>query len=365
MSQHDDQLPEDLRDIAARLSAARATPTALELDELRRRVHARVGRAGRSPQRHGFAGALRTKLVAVLLTMGLVLTSGAGVVLASESFGFGGPNPFGNVWQSFGFHHDKYASWCQYHGPQTWTHSWRTRHSILTVIMFWDCRFLTVHFFCGEPFGFRWGEGPWYDTRLTSYTATSSDPNSPLAVTVDGVTYTLNPDGSVSGQGTPAPSQGTPAPSYNLSFSANGGTGAMAAETENATTALTGDAFSRAGYTFAGWNTAPSGSGTAYANGATYAFAANATLYAQWKPNSSYTVSFNANGGTGAMAAETESTPTALTSDGFTRAGYTFAGWNTAANGSGTAYASGATYAFTASVTLYAQWTPQHRHRRH
>ena len=38
--------------------------------------------------------------------------------------------------------------------------------------------------------------------------------------------------------------------------------------------------------------------------------------------------------------------------------GYTFAGWNTAANGSGTAYAAGATTsAITANTTFYAQWT--------
>lgn len=39
------------------------------------------------------------------------------------------------------------------------------------------------------------------------------------------------------------------------------------------------------------------------------------------------------------------------------RTGYTFSGWNTAANGSGTAYAAGATFAIAANTTLYAQWT--------
>jgi uncharacterized repeat protein (TIGR02543 family) len=45
-----------------------------------------------------------------------------------------------------------------------------------------------------------------------------------------------------------------------------------------------------------------------------------------------------------------------LTSNAFTRTGYTFTGWNTAANGSGTSYANGATYTANAGVTLYAQW---------
>lgn len=71
----------------------------------------------------------------------------------------------------------------------------------------------------------------------------------------------------------------------------------------------------------------------------------------------SSTVTFDANGGTGTTAAQTASSATALTVNAFTRSGYTFAGWNTAANGTGTAYADGASYAFSSSTTLYAQWT--------
>jgi uncharacterized repeat protein (TIGR02543 family) len=57
------------------------------------------------------------------------------------------------------------------------------------------------------------------------------------------------------------------------------------------------------------------------------------------------------------MADETENAPTALTANILNRTGYTFSGWNTAANGSGTSYADGAIYPFTTSITLYAQWT--------
>ena len=73
-------------------------------------------------------------------------------------------------------------------------------------------------------------------------------------------------------------------------------------------------------------------------------------------PNS-YTVTFSANGGSGSMAPETASTATALTLNTFTRSGYTFAGWNTASGGTGTTYGDGASYPFTSSATLYAQWT--------
>jgi uncharacterized repeat protein (TIGR02543 family) len=45
-----------------------------------------------------------------------------------------------------------------------------------------------------------------------------------------------------------------------------------------------------------------------------------------------------------------------LSNNVFTRAGYTFTGWNSASDGSGNAYADGAPYSFAASVTLYAQW---------
>ena len=73
---------------------------------------------------------------------------------------------------------------------------------------------------------------------------------------------------------------------------------------------------------------------------------------------SPHTVTFNANAGTGSMAPETQNTPSALSANTFTFAGHTFTAWNTAANGSGTPYANGASYPFNADVTLYAQWGP-------
>jgi uncharacterized repeat protein (TIGR02543 family) len=114
-----------------------------------------------------------------------------------------------------------------------------------------------------------------------------------------------------------------------------------------------------AGYTFDGWFSAASGGSLVGAAGSSYTIpSGGATLYAQWTANAPPTVTFNANGGVGTMANEVASVPTALTANGFTYTGYTFAGWNTAANGSGTAYANGATYAFTSNTTLYAQWAP-------
>jgi uncharacterized repeat protein (TIGR02543 family) len=141
-----------------------------------------------------------------------------------------------------------------------------------------------------------------------------------------------------------------------VTFNSNGGTGTMTAQSATSATALTSNTFTRSGYTFSGWNTLADGSGTSYANGASYPFSASTTLYAQWTSSSS-TVTFNANGGTGTMSNQTASSATNLTSNTFTRSGYTFSGWNTDAGGSGTSYANGASYPFTANVTLYAQWT--------
>lgn len=69
------------------------------------------------------------------------------------------------------------------------------------------------------------------------------------------------------------------------------------------------------------------------------------------------TVTFDPNGGTGSMTAQSASSATALTTNGFTRSGYTFAGWNTQQGGGGTSYANGASFPFTSAATLYAQWT--------
>ena len=76
------------------------------------------------------------------------------------------------------------------------------------------------------------------------------------------------------------------------------------------------------------------------------------------------TINFDGNGSTGGSTASQQiaaGNTASLNANGFTRTGYVFTGWNTAANGFGTSYADGADYAVTpatgdATVTLYAQW---------
>jgi uncharacterized repeat protein (TIGR02543 family)/LPXTG-motif cell wall-anchored protein len=64
---------------------------------------------------------------------------------------------------------------------------------------------------------------------------------------------------------------------------ANDVTGSMTAQSETATSSLTTNAFNRPGYVFTGWNTSEDGRGTPYANEASYSFASDLTLYAQWE----------------------------------------------------------------------------------
>jgi len=75
-----------------------------------------------------------------------------------------------------------------------------------------------------------------------------------------------------------------------------------------------------------------------------------------------YTVTYNANDGTGAPMAQTKKHNIALTLSTVipTRTGYTFTGWNTDVESDGMSYASGASYTANANVTLYAQWVVSH-----
>ena len=84
------------------------------------------------------------------------------------------------------------------------------------------------------------------------------------------------------------------------------------------------------------------------------------TLDITWKPTlPTYTVAYNANGGSGAPSSQTKTWGTALTlrTATPTRTGYTFTGWNTKADGTGTNYSAGGSYTANAAVTLYAKWT--------
>jgi len=75
--------------------------------------------------------------------------------------------------------------------------------------------------------------------------------------------------------------------SATVTFDANNGQGTMADQTESISSALDANTFSRPGFSFTGWNTEANGSGTPYSDTATFSFATNDVLYAQWLANSS------------------------------------------------------------------------------
>ncbi len=151
---------------------------------------------------------------------------------------------------------------------------------------------------------------------------------------------------------------------YTVNYNANGGTGAPSAQTKIEGDALTLSTVvpTRDGFVFEGWATSSDFTVVAYAAGARYTADADVTLYAVWsvddaQPNK-YTVSYNANGGTGAPSAQTKTEGEALTLSTVvpTRDGFVFAGWATSSTSTAVAYPAGARYTADADVTLYAVW---------
>lgn len=147
--------------------------------------------------------------------------------------------------------------------------------------------------------------------------------------------------------------------SYSVTYNANGGSGAPASQTKwkGQTLTLSSTKPTRTGYSFLGWSTSSTATTATYAAGGSYTANAAATLYAVWKANT-YTVKYNANGGTGAPANQTKTYGKALTlsSTKPTRTNYIFKGWGTSASATTVAYAAGASYTANAGITLYAIW---------
>ena len=172
-----------------------------------------------------------------------------------------------------------------------------------------------------------------------------------------GASYSLTADVTLYAEWTPN--------TYTITYNGNGSTGGTvpAVTTGNGAVTLRTNSGTlvKAGYTFAGWNTLANGTGTSYSAGAAYTLGGDVTLYAEWTLNT-YTITYapnSANGGTSPADTTGNGTVTLASNSGtLTRVGYTFTGWNSAANGTGTHYATGASYSLTGNVTLYAEWTP-------
>lgn len=154
-------------------------------------------------------------------------------------------------------------------------------------------------------------------------------------------------------------------PTYTVSYNANGGSGAPSSQTKthDITLTLSSTKPTRSGYTFAGWGTSAADTGVKYAAGGQYTGNANITLYAIWTNVAKLTISYNANGGSGAPVSQTHliNTTSKISSTKPTRDKYVFLGWSTSSSATSATYIVDGQYtnnSFTngATVTLYAVW---------
>ncbi|MDR3339363.1 MAG: InlB B-repeat-containing protein [Candidatus Symbiothrix sp.] len=154
-----------------------------------------------------------------------------------------------------------------------------------------------------------------------------------------------------------------------VTFDKQNGTGGTSSVTATYGSAMpSATAPERTGYTFGGYYTSTNGSGTQYytssmGSARNWDKTSATTLYAKWTANT-YTVVYNGNGSTGGSTASSSHTYDVaknLMANGFTKTGYTFAGWATSTTGavvySNSQSISNLTATNNGTVTLYAKWT--------
>ena len=176
-----------------------------------------------------------------------------------------------------------------------------------------------------------WSDGTTTYAGGATWTVPASDNN--FTLTAQWTTQTLSYSYDTNGGGT-APAGGTK--TYGQSLVLEPSTG-----------------LSKTGYTFTGWN---DGS-TTHLAGATISLTASKVFVAQWSAQS-YSITYEGNGAnSGSVTAGSYvagGVPYAIAANGFTKTGYTFAGWKDASNNS---FVVGAGYSTAANLVLTAQWT--------
>lgn len=175
-----------------------------------------------------------------------------------------------------------------------------------------------------------WNDGTTTFAGGATWTVPASDNN--FTLTAQWTTQTLSYSYDTNGGGT-APAGGTKTYGQTLVLEASTG-------------------LSKTGFTFAGWN---DGS-TTHLAGATISLTASKVFVAQWNAQS-YSIIYNGNGSnSGSVTAGSYvagGVPYAIAANGFTKTGYTFAGWKDASNNSFTV---GSGYSTAANLVLTAQW---------
>ncbi|NLY20650.1 MAG: hypothetical protein GXZ08_05165 [Tissierellia bacterium] len=118
------------------------------------------------------------------------------------------------------------------------------------------------------------------------------------------------------------------------------------------------DGFVKAHHEFIGWQ---DGTGEDYPVGSTFKITENTTLYAQWKEDANFRITYHKNGGGGKVPVDNNKyyenmEAIILDGDELVRENYEFIGWNTKADGSGTHYDCWDEITVNEDITLYAEW---------
>ena len=149
---------------------------------------------------------------------------------------------------------------------------------------------------------------------------------------------------------------------YTVTFNANGGSGAPNNVTKwhNEDITIPSSVLVRSGYEFLGWGTSSTDTTADYSPGALYRENKSITLYAIWEKRT-YTVTFNANGGTnapGSIVIEANSEFDTSTIEAPTRTNYIFLGWARTPTATEPDFKEGSIVynAFSEDTTLYAVW---------
>ena len=146
---------------------------------------------------------------------------------------------------------------------------------------------------------------------------------------------------------------------YNISYNANGGSGAPSAQSKyhGSTLTLRSAKPTRTGYIFKGWSTSSTATKASYQPGDNYTSNSNVTLYAVWE-KIQYNITYDANGGSGAPSDQSKYYDSTITlrSGKPTREGYIFKGWSTRSTALSADYQPGASYSSNSNLTLYAVW---------
>lgn len=210
------------------------------------------------------------------------------------------------------------------------------------------------------------GGGSWKYTTITTQTFTITMDKSGAAKTVNVSAYMetgINPSSISASNSITLPAVTW---NYNVTYNGNGGTwNNTNSWSESATYGqeytTQSNFFSRAGYSFVGWNEKSDGTGTDWTKYIgkpwTWTYTKNITLYAVWQLNT-YTITYNANGGDNAPSQQTKTHGQTLTLSAQipTRPNYNFVGWSTNPSASGAEYQPGGAYYDNNNATLYAVW---------